>query len=295
LFFLSHRTPEKGLIEVKKMKKMLLSLTILLVLGMFTACNRGEGGQAGYGAGGGESLRKGSTSPLHSPIAQDETYQKLLGLNIILYPPPVDDPKFDAYGKAHWDIDAKDFTAAVTKAFTGTMGEEAVYEPKVDALQNLPLVDQIKQTIYEGKAVRVGWVYGNNANLDYMEFNGARVTLIPVYNTVVFVAAKTDLDQSTFKLSVGKTSLFYLPAGSVVELLPDTLHSAPIRVANATGQLTVVIVPEGVGVGSASKGSGIDQALFAPGRWLFGFPDNKAGFFAGLDGTNTNINAVDAK
>jgi hypothetical protein len=136
-------------------------------------------------------------------------------------------------------------------------------------------------------------MYGNNANLDYMELNTGPVTLIPVYNTVVFVAGKGDLDQSTFKLSVGKTSLFYLPADSVVELLPDTLHSPAIRVANATGELTVVIVPEGVGVGSASKGSGIDQALMASGRWVFSFPDNKDGFFAGLDGTNTNINAVD--
>jgi hypothetical protein len=110
---------------------------------------------------------------LHSAIAQDATYQKLLGLNIILYPPPVDDPKFDPYGKAHWDIDAKDFTAAVKTAFTGTMGAGAVYEPKVDALQSLPLVSQVQQTIFGGKPVQGGWVYGDNANLDDMELNGA--------------------------------------------------------------------------------------------------------------------------
>lgn len=278
------------------MKKTLASLVFLFVLGTLAACGGGsKGPEVSYGAGGGQSLRTGSTSPLHSAIAQDATYQKLLGLNIILYPPPVDDPKFDPYGKAHWDIDAKDFTAAVKTAFTGTMGAEAVYEPKVDALQNLPLVSQIQQTIFGGKAVQVGWVYGDNANLDDMELNGAPVTLIPVYNAVVFMANKTDLDQATFKLAVSKTQLFYLPANSVVELSPDILHSPPIRVADATGELTVVIVPAGVGGGSAAKGSGIDQALFAPGRWIFGFSDNKAGYFAGLDGTNTNINSVDAK
>jgi len=276
---------------MKQIKNILLFLTILFSLALFTACSREEG----YGAGGGESLRKGSTSPLHSPIAQDETYQKVLGLNILLYPPPADDPKFDPFGKAHWEIDAKDFTAAVKNAFTGTMGEQAVYEPKVDALQNLPLVNKIKETIYGGKAIQVGWIYGNNANLDYMEFNNATVTLIPVYNMVLFVATKNDLDQSTFHLSVSKTSLFYIPADAVIELFPDTLHSPPIRVSNVTGQLTVVIVPEGVGIGSASKGSGIDQALYTQNRWLLGFPDNKMGFFAGLDGTNININAIDGK
>jgi hypothetical protein len=232
---------------------------------------------------------------LHSPIAQDHTYQALLGLNIILYPPPVDDPKFDPYGKGHWDIDAKDFAAAVTKAFTGTMGTDVAYQPKVDALQNLPLVAQIQQSIYAGKSVQVGWMYGNNANMDFMELNNAPVTLIPVYNAVVFMAHKSDLDPTTFKLAVSKTQLFYLPANAVIELAPDTVHSPAIRVANATGELTVVIVPAGVGVGSATKGSGIDQALFAPGRWVFGFSGNKAGYFAGLDGNNININAVDAK
>jgi len=275
------------------MKRILTILGVFAALLALTACGRGEGGAAGYGAGGGQSLRQGSTSPLHSSIAQDETYQKLLGINIILYPPPIDDPKFDLFGKAHWELDSTELTQAAQAAFRGEMGEQVVYEPKVEALQGLPFVEQIKQTIYGGKAVQVGWAYGKNANLDFMETNGVTVTVIPVYNAVYFIGGKADVDPTTWLYPVKKAQAFYFPANSVAELLPDTLRSAPIRVADETGQLTIIVVPEGVAVGTASAGTGFDQALAAASRWVFAFPDNPFGFYAGLDGKNININAVD--
>ena len=154
------------------MKKTLFGLLIMIFLLGASGCGRGEGGAAGYGAGGGQSLRQGSTSPLHSSIAQDPTYQKLLGLNILLYPPPVDDPKFEPFGSASWDLDTKAYIESVKAKFTGQKGDLAVYEPKVDGLADDPLVKQIQDTVYEGKPVQVGWVYGSNDSLDYLEYNG---------------------------------------------------------------------------------------------------------------------------
>jgi hypothetical protein len=275
------------------MKRIAVVLVVLACLLTLSACDRGEGGAAGYGAGGGQSLREGSTSPLHSDIAQDQTYQQLLGMNIILYPPPIDDPKFEAYGTAHWELDATAFTEAAKAAFSGQMGEAVVYEPKVDALQGHEFVGQISQAIYGGAPVQVGWAYGKNANLDFMETNGATVTVIPVYNVLYFMGTKADVDAATFMFPVSKGKAFYFPANSVTELLPDTMRSAPVRVADSTGQLTIVIVPEGVALQSAAAGSGFDQALVANSRWVFGLPDNTFGFYAGLDGSNVNINAVD--
>lgn len=275
------------------MKRIATILGVLVTMLALTACGRGEGGAAGYGAGGGQSLREGSTSPLHSSIAQDETYQQLLGMNIILYPPPIDDPKFGLFGKAHWELDASAFTQAAQAAFRGEMGEQVVYEPMVKALQDHPFVEQIKQTIYAGQAVQVGWAYGKNANLDFMETNGVTVTVIPVYNAVYFIGGKADVDTTTWLYPVEKAQAFYFPANSVTELQPDTLRSAPIRVSDEVGQLTIVVVPEGVALGTASAGEGFDQALAAANRWVLAFPDNSFGFFAGLDGSNININSVD--
>ena len=110
------------------MKRTLLLIS-LITIGLLVACGRGE---EGYGAGGGQSLREGSTAPYHSPIAQDETYQTVLGLNILLYPAPVDEASFDAYGAPYWELDASEFTQAMVDSFDGELSDDAVYEP-IDA------------------------------------------------------------------------------------------------------------------------------------------------------------------
>lgn len=271
------------------MKKVIYLVIVIALLAALPACGRGEGGAAGYGAGGGQSLREGSTSPLHSSIAQDETYQKLLGLNILLYPPPVDDPKFELYGSPNWDLDATGFVKLMKDNFKGQMGDQAVYEPKVDALQNDPLIAQIQEKVFGGKPVQVGWIYGNNAKLDFMETNGENVVLIPANNMLIFAGKKSDVDPTTAKFDIGKAAAFYIPANAVVTFYTDTLRSAPLRIDQNTGALTAVIVPEGVGLEQASPGSGIDQALVAKNRWVFGQPGKSEGFFEGLTGGTKEI------
>ncbi len=275
------------------MKKLLFSLLVLTMLVSLAACSRGEGGAAGFGAGAGQSLREGSTAPLHSSIAQDQTYQKLLGLNILLYPPPVDDPKFDAFGKANWELDATAFAQAAKAAFAGQMGESAVYEPQVDALKDDPLVAQIQEQVYNGEPVQVGWVYGNNPRLDTLEYNGKPVTLVTTDPVVLFVGDKANMDTTAWKYDTGKTSAFYIPANTVVTINPEVLRSAPIRIADGTGQLTAVILPAGVGVEAAAAGAGMDQALVAKDRWIFALPGVAGGFFEGLTGSNKAIEPID--
>jgi hypothetical protein len=275
------------------MIKTLSKLFILIVVLASAGCSRGEGGAAGYGAGGGQSLREGSTSPLHSAIAQDQTYQRFLGLNILDYPPPVDDAKFDPYGEARWELDATDFVQTMKGAFTGIMELQAVYEPEVQALEGLALIDQVRETVYGGQPVQVGWVYGNNGNLDFVEYNGVPVTLITGDPALLYLAFQEDFDSSNWTLETSQLKPFYTPANTVLVLNADTIRSAPLRVVNATGQLTAVIVPDGVGVESATAGSGFDQALVAKDRWVFALPDVIAGYYVGLSGRNRSIVPID--
>lgn len=275
------------------MKKMLMVLLTVAMLAALAACSRGEGGAAGFGAGGGQSLREGSTAPLHSSIAQDQTYQKLLGMNILLYPPPIDDPKFEPFGAAHWDLDAAAFAQTMKSAFTGQMDTTAAFEPQVDALKDDPLVAQIQEKIYNGEPVQVGWTYGKNPSLDFLEYNGKPVTLVTSEPVVLFVGDKGKLDTATWKYDTDNTSAFYIPANTVVTLNPEVLRSAPVRVADGTGQLTAIITPQGVGAEPASPGSGMDQALVANDRWIFALPGIPGGYFEGLTGSNKTIEPVD--
>lgn len=272
------------------MRKIVLFSILILALVIISAC----GGSEGLGAGGGQSLREGSTSPYHSDIAQNETYQTLLGLNILLYPAPVDDPKIDQYGKLHWDVDPTDFVNTMQESFTGTMSETAVYEPVVEALQDHPFVSEIQELVYDGKPVQVGWVYGLNDSFEQLELNGVPVTLVPLNDSVIFLGSKDKFNTSDWTYASKDTQAFFMPDHVVLELLPDTLRSLPISAFSTDGYLVAVITPEGIGLEEATPGTGIDQALVGNNRWVFGFPDNLAGFFPGLTGRDISIEPADS-
>jgi hypothetical protein len=270
------------------MKRLSTLLIAFIVIGFATGCGNRE---KGYGAGGGQSLREGSTAPYHSSIAQDQTYQTVLGLNILLYPAPFDEASFDAFGSAHWELDPADFTTMMRESFTAEMGSQAVFEPVVESLQNHPFIQEIQDSIYGGEAIQVGWTYGNNGALDYLQYNGVKVTLVTAEDAVLFVGSKDKFDEAAGSYATSNAKAYYVPANAVIELKPETLYSMPVRVIKSTGQLTAVIMPAGVGLEAASPGSGFDRGLVANNLWIFGLPDNSP--YAGLTGKNIAIEAAD--
>lgn len=276
------------------MKRASILFITGILVATLAACGRGEGGAAGYGAGGGKSLREGSTAPYHSDIAQDETYQTLLGLNILLYPGPVDDAKFEPFGKPHWDLVPSDFVATMRDIFDKEMGEQAVYEPIVEPLQGHPLIAKIQGAIYDGEPIQVGWIYGNNDSLGFLEYDDATVTLISAEPVILFVGEKDKIDTEKWTYSTKDAEGFYIPENSVIELYPGTLHSMPVRVLKKTGQLTAIVTPKGLGLEKVSPGVGMDQALVATGRWIFALPDNSQGYYAGLTGKSISIEPADS-
>lgn len=221
------------------MKRRLVLISLIMVVAL-VACG---GDEEGLGAGGGQSLREGSTAPYHSPIAQDETYQTVLGLNILLYPAPVDEKSFEEFGSPHWELDPSEFTQAMADAFDGEMGEESVYEPAVDALQNDPFVAQVQDTIFGGGPVQVGWVYGNTGDLELMYHTPVSATLITANDVVLFAGANDEATGGS--VDSKNTSAYFTPHNSVIEMGPGSLFSIPVRAIKESGQITAVIVPQG--------------------------------------------------
>ncbi|MGD2078630.1 MAG: DUF4867 family protein [Chloroflexota bacterium] len=223
------------------MKRTLALLSLITIIAL-TACG---GGEEGLGAGGGQSLREGSTALYHSPIAQDETYQTILGLNILLYPAPVDEESFTTYGAPHWELDPSEFTQTMLDAFNGEMSEESNYEPVVESLQDDPFIAQIQEAVYDGEPVQVGWVYGNTGDLEIMYHTTVSATLIPARDVMLFAGADSDLDAASGAIDSKDTTPYFTPSNSVIEMGPGSLFSVPIRAIKESGQLTAVIIPEG--------------------------------------------------
>jgi hypothetical protein len=169
----------------------------------------------------------------------------VLGLNILLYPAPVDEDSFTAFGAPHWELDPSAFTEAMRDGFSGLMSEESVYEPIVESLQDDPFVAQVQDVIYGGDPVQVGWIFGNNGDLELMYHTTVSVTLVTAYDVVLFAGADSDLDAAAGTLDSKAATGYFSPPNSVIEMGPGSLFSVPIRAIKESGQLTAVIVPEG--------------------------------------------------
>jgi hypothetical protein len=167
----------------------------------------------------------------------------VLGLNILLYPAPVDEETFAEYGSPHWELDPSEFTEAALEAFDGEMGEESVYEPVVETLQDEPFIAQVQDAIYDGEPVQVGWVYGNTGDLELLYHTTVSTTLIPANDIMLFVGSENDATGGS--IDSKNTNAYFTPHNSVIEMAPGSLFSTPIRAIKESGQLTMVIVPQG--------------------------------------------------
>jgi len=237
------------------MKRTLVLLSLITIITL-VACG---GGEEGLGAGGGQSLREGSTALYHSPIAQNETYQTILGLNILLYPAPVDEESFTTYGTPRWDLDSSEFAQAMLDTFDGELGQESVYEPAVESLQDDPFIAQIRDVIYNGEPVQVGWIYGNTGDLELMYHTAVSTTLVPANDVMLFAGVDSDIDASSGAIDSKNTSPYFTPHNSVIEIGPNSLFSIPIRAIKESGQLTAVILPQGAALEPVSlSGSSVN-------------------------------------
>jgi hypothetical protein len=79
-----------------------------------------------------------------------------------------------------------------------------------------------------------------------MHNNPVSVTLIPANDVVIFVGASSDIDETAGTLASKDANGYFTPQNSVIEVGPETLYSFPARVIKESGQLTAIIVPEGV-------------------------------------------------
>ena len=63
---------------------------------------------------------------------------------------------------------------------------------------------------------------------------------------MLFAGSDGDLDAAAGTIDSKNTNPYFTPHNSVIEMGPGSLFSIPVRAIKESGQLTVVIVPQGV-------------------------------------------------
>lgn len=200
----------------------------------------------------------------------------------------VTDARFRKYGKVIKNID---FTALVEAMKKTPVPADVVYEPKITELMALPVADEIRRVFYGELPIQIGYCNGHNVRLNAVEYHRSSEINVAATDAILLLGLESDVEDD-FTYDTAKMEVFFVPAGTAVEVYATTLHYAPCQASDDGFQVSIIL-PEGTNypLDEAHVG-GEDALITAKNKWLIGHPEGglPEGSFLGLVGKNLNIN-----
>lgn len=166
-------------------------------------------------------------------------FEKLKSINPGLDIRGVDDPAFARYARV---LDAAPYHTLMDllDRLVRPNAESNHYVASVPALEADASYERLR-LMYGCTDTQVGYCCGPNSLLNAMEWHESPEINMAVTDMVLFLGRRSDIaPDGTY--GSDKAECFYLPQGTAVELLPETLHYSPCKVY-ASGFTCVVVLP----------------------------------------------------
>lgn len=207
----------------------------------------------------------------------------------------VNDAAFQKYGRVVTNVD---FTELVQEMKKTPVPEGVVYEPSVEALEALPVMQALSETAYGEMPVQIGYCNGHNTKLNALEYHRDSEINVAATDAILMLGLLQDVE-ADHSYDTSKVEAFLVPAGTAVEVYATTLHYAPCGVEGNGFQVSIVL-PRGTNYPlkkehAKASGTAVDNEdclITAVNKWLIGHPEGglDEGSFLGLKGKNLDIN-----
>ena len=203
----------------------------------------------------------------------------------------VKEKEFRTYGRV-LPLDVTDFVETI-KARPAVKKCEVVYEPSVRAFEELPLYQELKDKTYGEQAIEFGHCSGWNEKLNAVEYHRSSEIDIAATDLYLILGRQQDIDYETNTYDTSKMEVFFVPAGTAVELYATTLHYAPCGKEGQEFRCGVVL-PKGTNEELREKpgNQAEDRLLFADNKWLIAHKESgldRDGAWIGLQGENIEL------
>ncbi|MDR3767370.1 MAG: DUF4867 family protein [Butyricicoccus sp.] len=204
----------------------------------------------------------------------------------------VHDKAFSVYGRVLSDFDFQNLTQTLEQV-TERPDDGVVYVPSVAQLEADASYCVLRDHVYGGMPIQIGYCNGTNTKLNCVEYHRDSEINIGAQEFILLVARQQDLGPE-WQLHTDRVEAFRVPAGVGVELYATTLHYAPCDAAKQAGFRVAVVLPRGTNT-EAPHMEAIqkeDRMLRAKNKWLIAHPDAaeaQDGAYIGLLGENIDI------
>ena len=168
--------------------------------------------------------------------------------------------------------------------------EGNIYLASVSEMEAMPLAERLRNEFYGRMPIQIGYCNGPNSTLNGLEYHIGSEIDVAVTDLVLILGRLQDVEEGKFDVS--KAEIFFVPAGSALQLYETTLHFAPCK-TDPAGFKCIVILPRGTNEPLTKEERGSDPRLFARNKWLLAHPERKPlmdkGAWAGIVGENVEI------
>ena len=166
-----------------------------------------------------------------------------------------------------------------------------VYVPRDEAMINNVVVQDIKINVFGELPIQAGWNYGGSSTMNGMEWHKSSEVIVACTDLVLLIGDHADITNDIYDASLVQG--LFMQKGEAVELLPMTLHLAPLPVHGGKF-IAAILLPDGTNL---PLESGIRGTKRAVNKWLLVHPENKRGIELGgkigIKGENIAVRGLD--
>lgn len=203
----------------------------------------------------------------------------------------VTDKEFSQYGRVIENLDSKELLEKLRET-TPAPEDAVVYVPADAGLESLPVMDVLRDNIYGGMPIQIGYCNGCNTKLNCLEYHKDSEIDIAADDIVLLVGRQQDAAGGEYDSA--KVEAFLCPKGTAVELYATTLHYAPCSAKNGATFRVIIVLPKGTNTDkpNITPIDDEDKRLFARNKWLIAHPEAsevKDGAVVAITGENIDI------
>ena len=202
------------------------------------------------------------------------------------------DPAFAPYGRV---IEGCDCSRADEYMLEKTDIPESgnIYVPSVPELEESELKSDIENTLYGSMPVQIGFCNGRNTTYNGFEYHKCSEINYAVTPFMLVLGHVWDIRDNTY--DIRSAQVFFVPAGTAIEIYQTTLHLSPCRVCDE-GFKDIVILSRGTNTPLEYKKTNADPEsvlLLQRNKWVIAHPERepliKQGAHPGVIGENKEL------
>lgn len=171
--------------------------------------------------------------------------------------------------------------------------QDVIYVASAPELEACEEYEVIRDSIYGGMPIQIGYCNGVNHTLNAVEYHRDSEIDIALDGAILLLGSEQDIEDD-FTYDTSKLEAFAAPAGAVVELYGTTLHYAPCNAEGKDGFRVVIILPKGTNTDAPTVSGKLpeDKLMTAKNKWLIAHEESGLGAdgaFVGLKGENLTV------